>query len=262
MDHKNDHELCKELPWDSEFWGFPIAQVNDHTLSPNRMVVIDKWCQEHSISCLFFLANFDDPKTIRTAEQGKFTLVDTRVTAKVQTTGSCALPLNSVNTATNVRPAVADDIGELQRMARESFTTSRFYFDRRFPRERCGKLYEHWIAESCRGAADVVLVAESADHPVGYITCHLPTGTSQARMGLINVAAHARGHGIGQVLLAHAFSWYAERGVTEALGITQARNLSIQKLNDRCGFVTTNFQLWYHKWYTSPPGLRRGITHD
>jgi dTDP-4-amino-4,6-dideoxy-D-galactose acyltransferase len=252
MDDLDVEEPCDLLPWDSEFWGFPIARVRGRTLTPEGLLEIDRWCQSRSIACLYFRATFDDPGTVRCAEDGGFRLVDGRVTAAI-----AAAPLTPSDRAENppgvvIRPAVSADVDALRSLASDAYRTTRFYFDPHFPRAKCGLLYEEWIDASCNGYADEVLVADIDGTPVGYITCHLPTGERAARMGLINVASQARRRGIGRALIRHALDWFAQRQVAQMVGVTQARNVAVQAFNDRCGFVTQSFELWYHKWYLPP----------
>jgi dTDP-4-amino-4,6-dideoxy-D-galactose acyltransferase len=246
---------CDVLSWDSEFWGFPVARVRGHTLTPARLACIDRWCEARSIACLYFLATFDDPTTVRCAEDGGFRLVDVRVTATVPATRLASSAQSEDLLGVVIRPAIETDVDALRGIARESFRTTRYYFDPHFPRTKCGLLYERWIAESCRGFADAVFVADMEGTPVGYITCHLPAGEESARIGLLNVASQARRRGIGRALMQHLLDWFAQQQVQQVTGVTQARNVAIQALHDRCGFVTRSMHLWYHKWYRFPePG--------
>lgn len=245
-------EPCELLSWDSEFWGFPIAKVRGQTMTPESLADVDRWCLERSIACLCFLATFDDPTTVRCAEDGGFRLVDCRVTATVTPRQLDAPSRLASPSGVVFRPAIDADVAELRRIASCGYHTSRFYFDPNFPRAKCGLLYEHWIAQSCAGFADRVIVADVNGAPAGYVTCHLPGREEAARFGLLNVAPEARRRGIGLALMTNALDWYAQMGVPEVLGITQARNVAIQAFNDRCGFVTTSFHLWYHKWYRLP----------
>jgi dTDP-4-amino-4,6-dideoxy-D-galactose acyltransferase len=246
-------EPCEHLPWDSDFWGFPIARVRGHSLTPERVEAIDSWCQERGITCLYFLATFDDPLTVRCAEDGGFRLVDARVAAVITPARFAASADAAPSAEVVIRHAIESDVESLQAIAGKSYRTSRFYFDEHFPRDKCGQFYEHWIAASCRGYADVVLVAALGGTPVGYATCILPTGNAPARIGLIDVAPHAQRRGVGQALIGASLDWFAQRGVHHVTGVTQARNRAIQAFNNRLGFVTLSFQLWYHKWYR-PPG--------
>ena len=151
-----------------------------------------------------------------------------------------------------IREAAESDIPALGRMAASSFQTTRFYFDLNFPRDKCAMLYERWISESCRGFADYVGVAEIGDAPAGYVSCHLPSSGDEGRMGLLEVAPHARRRGVGRHLLAHACRWFHERNVPRILLPTQARNVAIQSLCARCGLLPGAFDLSYHKWFYLP----------
>jgi dTDP-4-amino-4,6-dideoxy-D-galactose acyltransferase len=253
MPDRRSTEPCEVLPWDSEFWGFPIARVRGDILTPERVVAIDRWCQQRSIVCLYFLATFDDPTTVRCAEDGQFRLVDARVTYHIASEAFASSAHRQGMLRVAIRPAEDADVEALRRIAGESFHDTRFYFDQRFPRAKCRELYERWVVESCRGFADQVLVADRGGAPVGYVTCHLPKGDeSGGRIGLINVASEARRLGIGWELRRHALDWFAGQGVPRVAAATQARNIAMQVLNQRSGFVTQTFQLLYHKWYCLP----------
>ena len=244
---------CDFLTWDSEFWGFPVAQLRSNTLVFPDLADIDRWCQEQSIVCLYFLATFDDPKTVGVAEAGGFQLTDARVTLgrKAEPLLSLAQPVNLPGFS--IRPITNSDIASLQRIAAVSHRDSRFFFDLHFPRAKCEMLYARWIAESCSGYADRVLVGDVAGEPVGYITCHAPESRDQAgRIGLVGVAPEFHGHGIGRELVQRALEWFAGEQVGMVTVATQGRNIAAQALYQRCGFVTRSQELWYHKWFRLP----------
>jgi RimJ/RimL family protein N-acetyltransferase len=147
-----------------------------------------------------------------------------------------------------VRPHRESDIETLRRIARVSHTDTRFYADPRFPDERCDELYDTWIRRSCEGWADVVLVAEREDAPVGYMTVHRRNGVGS--LGLLGVDPAARGHGIGESLVRGALAWCADAGIPRGTLFTQARNVGSQRLFQRLGFRTAGVDLWLHKWFT------------
>jgi dTDP-4-amino-4,6-dideoxy-D-galactose acyltransferase len=253
MDDVNIEESCELLSWDSQFWGFPVARVRGHTLTPERVAIIDRWCLDRSIACLYFLATFDDPLTVRCAEDGHFRLVDARVTFHIAAERLATKPRSNPTCSVVVRTAVESDVDALRRIAGESFDDTRFFFDLAFPRAKCREFYERWIVESCCGFADHVLVAERDGAPAGCITCHLPRGDDAAGwIGLIIVAPPAQRQGIGRALREKALDWFAAEGVARVTAATQGRNIAMQVLNQRCGFVSLSFQLWYHKWYRPP----------
>lgn len=236
-----DNPLCQFLDWDSNFFGFRIGRVKPNRLTPGDEKYIHTWCETEQIRCLYFLADSGDPVTSTLASQHGFRLVDVRMTLELSRNASNRM-------APSIRPARAEDVAGLAEIARSSHTDSRFYFDERFPRERCDHLYETWIRRSClEGFADAVLVAEQDSRPAGYITCSLSAGVGS--VGLIAVADWARGAGHGSGLVRSALAWFEERNVSAVRVVTQGRNVQAQRLYQRCGFVTASVELWHHRWF-------------
>jgi dTDP-4-amino-4,6-dideoxy-D-galactose acyltransferase len=218
-------------------------------LAPEIVQSARTWCEENGVQCLYFLAACDDPVTVRLAEDNGFRLVDIRLTM-TRDTASPELGRNE-SAGVVVRRHTEQDVPQLRRIARISYADSRFCYDRHFSKDRCGALYETWIEKSCRGDADLVLVAELAGEPIGYVTGHRE-GRAAGRIGLVGV--HSGHHGLhaGHALVAGAVEWFAERGVRQVSVVTQGRNVRAQRLYQRCGFITSSVELWYHRWFTPP----------
>lgn len=242
-------EVCQFLPWDTEFFGKRIARVNANVLDPLRLQQIMAWCAAEQIDCLYFLADSHDLVTTRLAEQQDFRLVDIRLTllAKIDVNANTqTAPASQIT----MRPSQASDLPALQAIARTAYTNSRYYADGCFSADLCNQFYETWITKSCQGYEDVVLVAQLAGEVLGYISCKLVPGNAlQGQIGLVGVADHAQGRGVGQTLLKAALAWFAEQAVQEVLVVTQGRNIAAQRIYQRAGFLTSNVQLWYHKWF-------------
>ena len=236
---------CEILEWDTTFFGFCVARVQD-TLTQESVQQIDTWCQQSGVRCLYFLSRADDANTSRLAHDNDFRPVDIRLTFEHKNLDKKA----SETHAAVVRPAHSDDVPTLQSIVRDSYHDTRFYFDTNFPRQLCDSLYETWIQASCEGYADVVLVAELDGAIAGYISCHLNEASRSGDIGLVGVSSQARGRGIGQTLVFSALEWFCAQGMQKALVVTQGRNIAAQRLYQRCGFLTQSVQLWHHKWYT------------
>lgn len=234
------------LPWDSEFFGERIAQLDATELDPAGAASVDLWCAREQISCLYFLADPSDPGTPPCAAESGFALVDVRVTLDRDTT-TPALPTAG---PISVRPSREEDIPALREMARTNHRASRFYFDGGFPPDRCDELFATWIEKSCRGWANSVLVATSGRERVGYLSCHLMEGSGQ--IGLLGVDARCHGIGVGQLLIGEALRWFASNSAPRIEVVTQGRNVAAQRLYQRAGFRTCRVGLWFHKRYRQP----------
>jgi dTDP-4-amino-4,6-dideoxy-D-galactose acyltransferase len=235
---------CQLLEWDTDFFGRRIAQLNAQRLDPSTMAAALAWCADQQIDGLYLLCDAADTPSIRQAEINAFQLMDLRHTLAWQ--GGSAE--SDIEPAADTRPVAAQDIVGLAAIARVSHRDSRFYADPQFAPEQCDALYAAWIEQSCAGYADVVLVAGPVGAPTGYISCHR-AAPSSGKIGLLAVAAAARGRGLGVQLIRAAQRWFAEHELQDVTVVTQGRNLPAQRLYQRCGFVTRSQQLWYHAWF-------------
>ena len=160
--------LCRLLDWDSEFFGFRIARLQQSALTPlilsdvfNGAIV--KKC-DASISWYLRIS-----RIIELAEASGFRMADIRITL-VRELGANA------GSTKSVRAFRESDLASLRAIAAVSHRDSRFYNDLGFPDQRCDELYQTWIERSCRGYADSILVAEHCLEPAGYVSCHLESG--------------------------------------------------------------------------------------
>lgn len=241
---------CILLDWDSQFFGRRVASVRDHKLSSGSLGKIEAWCEKQQIDCLYFLTPFEDSETIRLAERAQFTLVDIRLTL----VSDLPEPVGTLAGAPVIRTSRQEDIPTLRTIARSSHTSSRFYFDSHFPRHLCDALYEIWIEKSCCGHADVVFVPEVDGQPAGYLSCHLGPSQNTGSIGLVGLAAEARGRDVGTEMVRAAQRWFFERNVKKVTVVTQGRNVAAQRLYQRSGFCTQSVELWYHRWFSRESG--------
>jgi len=240
-------EPCRYLPWDSDFFGVRIAQVEANHLDQESLIEIIQWCNQSDIECLYYLADPIYIEAIRTAEDNQFHLVDVRVTRQYQFQPT--VDFNQPVAPYLIRPFHVSDLPDLRKIARKSFTRSRFYSDPCFPQDKCDELYDVWIKNSCEGYADHVLVAEIKGLPQGFITCHVRQNRFEGDIGLVGVSEQARGKGVGKSLIEFAREWFYNQGVNRIFVVTQGANILAHKLYDRNGFSIYSIKLWYHKWF-------------
>lgn len=233
---------CRFLDWDSNFFGFRIAQALANHLTEVDLPPIFDWCARNRIRCLYLLVASSDMDAVRVVATAPFRFADIRVTLETRLNGTCA-------PAPGVRAAREEDLRPMAAIARISHTASRFYADPGFPREKCDLLYETWIENSLSGYAQKVLVAEQDAKLAGYITCNW-TG-DRGQIGLLAVADWARNAGVGQSLVNAALRVFEEQGLKSVAVVTQGGNLTAQRLYQRCGFLSRSVDLWFHCWF--PP---------
>ncbi len=227
------------LPWDTEFWGVRIARVGGDTMTAARAAELDAWAAANEVACLCLLAG-EQASTAHAAEDAGFRLMDVRV--------GLARAAAPVADDPRVRAFAPGDLTALRAIARTSHGATRFYSDPRFPDERCHDLYDVWITRSAaEGWADAVFVAEQAGRPAGYLSVH--AGEGRASIGLVAVAAEARGSGLGAALVERAVGWAAAQELGEIGVVTQGRSAAALRVYERAGFAVETLGFWFHKWY-------------
>jgi dTDP-4-amino-4,6-dideoxy-D-galactose acyltransferase len=226
------------LPWDSDFWGVPIARVEGDTMTAERAAEVERWAEANGVACAYFLAG-EDAATAHAAEDAGFRLMDVRVGLARRTA-----PLAR---DARVRPYEPDDLDPLRAIARASHGATRFYADTRFPRARADDLYDVWITRSTEGWADVVFVAEHEGRPAGYLSMHAEG--ERASIGLVAVAEEARGSGLGAALVDAGISWAHDRGLPHIDVVTQGRSAAALRVYERRGFLVDTLGFWFHRWY-------------
>ena len=260
MSEATAETLCEFLDWDSSFFKVRIARVKLSRLDEPVVAQICRWGVANRIDCLYFLADAHDPGTVALAERNGFGLVDIRLTLTRKLgkpgdgdsgfdVGSPEESDSGTEPGFGIRVCKASDLPHILTIARISHTASRFFFDQRFPRDLCERLYEIWLERSFEESPESVWVAECDGLPVGYMASDFDPQTADGKLELLGVLPSARRHGTALALVRRSLEWFVEKGAVSSSIVTQARNIPAQRLFQRLGFRSSSIQLWYHKWF-------------
>jgi dTDP-4-amino-4,6-dideoxy-D-galactose acyltransferase len=237
-------DLCTLLPWDTEHWGFPVARLNETTLTEEIAAKAIQWCEKHRIKCLYFAADGRRAETLQLAEKHGFRFVDVRVDLER------GLHDASANIADGAcREAVPQDLPAIEQLARTAHEDSRFFKDTSFDRATAGDLYAIWIARDLRERRVFVAVsAGEPTYPLGYVSVSEESGRV-GRIGLVAVIPEARGGGLGNLLVQCALAWCRSRDADFVRVATQGTNVPALRLYECCGFKTADVKVWFHRWF-------------
>jgi dTDP-4-amino-4,6-dideoxy-D-galactose acyltransferase len=237
--------LWRPVDWDERVFGLRTARIVPTTLTRDRAAAILAEIRSSRAAVVHLLLESDDDVSVRVAEEHGFHLVDVRVTLRWRASDA---PLAGPPAGLLIRRGVPEDFAALEATARTSYEKSRYYHDPRYPKDRCGELYAHWLSWSLGGGADCVLVAGREGAAAGYVTCHGKPGEGDGSIGLVGVDAASRGAGVASALVGAAQAWFRDVPLPGAIVVTQGRNVEAQKVYERAGFRAHRVQLWYHLW--------------
>ncbi len=218
------------MAWDTEFFGIRMGRAT-------HLDGVSQWAVDNAVGMICLLLDAGEPREIQKAGLLGFDFMDVRLTLERPT----------ASVGYGARLLRLEDFPILRAIARESFRLTRFYADPRLEDERCDDLYEEWARSSFAGAADITLVSERDETPVGFVTVNLDG--EKASIGLIAVAADHRGTGVGRELVSSAVNWARGQKATTMEVVTQGRNLGAIRTFEGCGFRVSKTEVWMHKHY-------------
>jgi dTDP-4-amino-4,6-dideoxy-D-galactose acyltransferase len=229
------------LPWDSQFFGFPIGQVTKASTSDALTYTLAR-ADAEGIRCLYYLIAADQLAVLHAALRQGFIPYDIRVELERR------LPPPSLpETDVIVREAHLADEPVLSQLAAEVMIATRFALDDHFPQDRVPLLYAQWVRRGfSSGAARRVLLAEPAS---GFLVCGLDTEVLLGSIELVGVAGRLARRGIGRVLIDRAHAVMLESGCERAKVVTQGRNVAAQRLYQGLGYKTVSVAWWLHRWH-------------
>ncbi len=245
------NQLVSFLPWDTNHFAYRIGRAQIRWLDEESYQLLRDSCKEAELDCLYFLADAGDQASILELQRQGFIFVDVRSTLERKVPDS---PPPQATGDAIIRSSIADDLETLATIARDSFTSTRFFADPFLDNERASSLYQIWLTKSLTSDyADWVIVAEINRKSVGFVTCHLDRHASEGQIGLVALAASAQGRGLSQMMVLHALDWFRKQEIRTVSVVTQGRNIAAQRLYQRCGFLSRSTELWFHKWFRQMP---------
>ena len=245
--------IVKLLEWDTNYFGFPVAQIQSRTIRQDHLDESLHFCKKHDVRLLQFKCDAHHRESIILAEKGKFHFVDVRLTLLQKLFKSDAFTNNMLPNL-SFRKGEISDISALKAIVTDLYTHSRYYFDTNFPRDDVHGFYQNWIEKSVHGQFDdLVWVLCENNIPIGC--CSVSYKTDQmASIGLFGIDPSCGGKGFGKILIEKVLLSLLKQGVRTVSVATQGRNYAAQRLYQRSGFCNEKMEIYYHKWFPKSEG--------
>lgn len=229
------------LPWDSEFFGFPVARLL--TGGASALAEAVGRLHDDGVRLAYLELDQEDSVAAREAIRLGGRLVDQRVELAANprpAPGAADVEIIGTEVSQTDREA-------LRQLAFASGEMSRFRTDPGIPAGRFEALYETWINNSiARRYADAVLVLRATSQIAGMIT--LASWNRVATIGLFAVDGRFRGRGLGRRLLEQAFAWAHDRDCVSLRVATQGDNAGALAAYRSVGFAVDRTADTYHFW--------------
>lgn len=231
----------EKLPWDSQFFGFPIGRITGR--SSDTLAESVARADADGVRCLYYLISAGDVAALHAALRHGFSPYDIRVEFERRLDAP-----DPADASVALREAELDDERLIVDLAADTVSATRFTRDEHFPRDRIPLLYGEWVRRGLRsGSGRRVLLAEPA---AGFVVCGLASDESTGSIELIGVDSRFARRGIGRALARRAHAVMVEAGCERATVVTQGDNVPAQRLYQSLGYRTLAVAWWLHRWNT------------
>lgn len=239
-------EPVTPLAWDSGFFGLRIARYARPGMDAEEASEVESLCNLAGVDCMYFLADPHDAGSLESARSLGMRITGIRLVFRKR-------PISGFDeeNARGIRPASAEDLPVLKRLASTLHTTTRFFLDPGFDRSKAGELYSIWLENSLHDPDCMLLSAGEPGSPTGYCLARL-TADGASTLELLGVEPGLRGTGLGKALMLSGLGWLASMGAGDASLVTQGGGPGLIAFYERNGFTVESVKLWFHYW----PSLR------
>lgn len=232
------------LSFDSELFEFKVAKILSPRLNTLELQALLMQLAAQDVRLVYWPADSTDEATQEAAKKLQGFLGSQQVTYKIDLR---KLDLNltkaeEVEIYNQKTPNI-----ELENLAIQAGTYSRFRTDPKFSYDLFYKLYTTWVANAVSGeAADAVMVVKRGAKIAGMITVGSKNGYGE----IIHLAVFPeyRGQNIGTHLVQAAQLYWQSQGLAQGQVVTQLANKPACSLYEKCKFISSKVENFYHFW--------------
>lgn len=230
----------KILDWDSNFFDFPVAKIENNVLTDNNYLKLLDELFEENIQLAYCSSKFPFVDQIDNLLYDIFPIITNIPIVKQLNKAS------KINSKISLYTEEYPD-EDLIRLAQLAGKQGRFGKDPNMSESKCDELFKLWIINSVnKKFADEVYVYREDDKIVGFSTIKIVDGIGYAP--LLAVDRNYEGKGISFALMNAVASVLFDKNCLKLLSDTQQTNKKALKIFERFGFEFNPPEYVYHLW--------------
>jgi RimJ/RimL family protein N-acetyltransferase len=234
------------VPWDSEFFGFPVAQIDRITFKPGdepaeAMRLLRSWLDRHQVQLASCRLDSHSLRESMLLEAHGFRFVEmvySPVLAPIVASGAADKELA-------IASASAEDLHQIEDIAGAAFATGRFKLDWRIDPVASDRRYRAWVRNSFADAKQQILKAILGGALVGFfIVEERPDGS--VYWHLTALAPSRQGKGVGRRLWSAMVRRHLDSGLSRIETTISAHNSTVMNIYASLGFRFGSPRLTLH----------------
>jgi len=189
----NKNLLIEKLKWDSMFFGFNVALINNNYLSIEFIEDLNSFIESEKITLVQFLSDVNNYESMLIAKSNDFYFTDIRLTSEKNINEFIKLEIPSNYSFSK---ASQKDIIELKKLSNLVCNNSRYFFDKNFSKTKINEFYENWIEKAVFGLFDdECYCMYYHKFPIGFCTIRYESA-EKASIGLFSISNEYQNKGL------------------------------------------------------------------
>lgn len=229
----------EKLNWDSDFLGYPVAKIEERSLSNNELEALEDKILNSDYRLAYYISDFKINESLFKKLEVK--LVDVKTTFEKKLSENTYIHPSIIPFKEN---SPTDKMNEL---AIQTGIYSRFNIDPYIGKNKYEELYKIWLDKSVKKEmAKEVLVYMLEEKIVAYAVMTDAKGI--ANISIAAVDTNYRGMGIGLDIFRSCEGWAVQNGYTDIQIIAQGANKVACNLYLKLGYSIVTEKYFYHMW--------------
>ena len=234
------------VPWDSEIFGFPVAQIERLVLTPGEdpaeaMSLLQAWMDRrgvHLASCRLDSRALSESMLLEAHGFRFVEMIYSPVLAPIR-------PVGESDGDLVIEKAGLEDIEPIETIAGTAFATGRYKLDWRIDAAASDKRYRVWVRNSFADERQQVLRATLCGEIAGFFIVE-ERDDGSVYWHLTAVAPAFQGRGIGRRLWSAMVRRHAEAGLNSIRTTISAHNAPVMNIYAALGFRSGSPRMTLH----------------
>lgn len=230
------------LEWDSNFFGIKTGKLDFADIPVNELIARIKTVNNCNFQLVYIFTPHNDKVLKEEIVKAGGQLYDEKVTYSLNISEFSPVFSEFISSCKG-----AEIDKDLETLAIESGTFSRFRTDPKIPRKKFEDLYRLWMTNSLNGTfAKEVFAYEENGKRLGMVSIDIRKG--EGWIGIIAVNEAFRGKAIGKLLIHAAIQFCKENNLNILNVQTQMENTGSCAFYEKIGFQIRSIEDVYHLW--------------
>ncbi len=247
---KNNSEFCEIIPWDSDLFGFNIAEIINPYCPNNQdfdvfMREIDSWCAKENIKMLGVRVSQSSVVEINSFENNGFNFIELNFKPYINLDIS---PDYNLTRDYRFVEASAIDLEFISMVAGGIYSHGRYHQDPNVDNDTANQRYSNWVKNISNFTNQKLYKCINSENDITafFLINH---DKESCFLSLVGILPGFQGKGLSVVIWKEMLMFFKSLGFSSVATSISSHNLAVMNLYVKLGFRFPEPLVTLHKWY-------------